>query len=321
MRKIFIAACTAALVCVARAEGPRGWGAYLDVPHGYATFTRCVERVVVYTNADFDVEVYRQANGPTTSQRVMMAVPHGRIGKTPCVIAPFYFPEAMLGYDPQTGTNLAAYAGITYMTDLAHRGYITLSAEAYHLTYATNDAPRNAWAKWRHAGEALARDWPAWTGMGKLLFDTRLLIDLAVADARVDADRIGIIGHSLGGKMAFYAGCLDARIKVIVASDFGMGWTQTNWQDIWYFGPRVNEMRAAGLSHADLLSFTRGKPMCLIAGKYDDADSGAILHAAQGYAAQDERLRFIHHGQGHRPPASATQMGYDFLDKWLKQTK
>ena len=59
--------------------------------------------------------------------------------------------------------------------------------------------------------------------------------------------------------MAFYAGCLDHRIKVIVASDFGIGWDQTNWNEAWYWGDRLKDVRARGMDHSDLLSLAGGK--------------------------------------------------------------
>ena len=52
-----------------------GWGEYLDPPSGYASFQRRVEKLATYPFPDFDVEEYRQANGPDTFQRLMMAVP------------------------------------------------------------------------------------------------------------------------------------------------------------------------------------------------------------------------------------------------------
>ncbi len=305
-----------------------GWGEYVDAPASYAAFPRRVERVAAYRCHDFDVEEYRQANGPGTFQRVMLAVPRGASGLMPAVAAPFYFPEATLGFDPKTGgvesplaparTNLTYYAEVAYLSDLARRGYMAASAEAYHLTYDPRNAPVDAWAKWGHAGRKLLRDHPSWTGIGKLTFDTRLLVDLLCADPRVDTNRIGIIGHSLGGKMAFYAGCLDPRIKVIVASDFGIGWDQTNWQDAWYWGEKLKEVRAKGMDHAGLLSLSGGKPFCLIAGKFDDASSGAMMRRAKGYERNPERLRLVNHASGHRPPPAATQAGYEFLDRYLK---
>jgi len=313
----------ASVATEAQKSGP--WSALLDPPADYVAFPRSVERTAKYACADFDVEEFRQANGPCTFQRVMMVVPRGLKAKAPCVIVPFYFPEAMLGFNPKDGsleppfacsTNLTRYAGITYMADLARRGYVTVSADAYHRTYCANAT--GEWSDWKRAGDALRRDWPQWSGVGKLVFDTRLLVDLAAADARVDAARIGMIGHSLGGKMAFCAGLTDARVKVIVASDFGLGWTQTNWSDVWYWGDRLSEMRARGLSNVDLLSQSGGKPFCLIAGLYDDADSGLLMRSAKGYERCPENLLFLHHGKGHRPPREATEAGYEFLRRHLR---
>ena len=318
----------ALLFAVQTLSAQNRWSAYLDPPSDYAAFHRSVKKVAEYGFPGFTVEEYRQANGPDTVQRVMMAVPKDAKGRLPAVVAPFYFPEAMLGFDPKTGgvesplaagTNLTRYAGITFMADLARRGYITISADAYHLTYAPEGSPSSAWAKWKYAGTRLVKDHPGWTGIGKLTFDTRLLVDMVAADPRVDAGRIGIIGHSLGGKMAFYAGCLDSRIKVIVASDFGIGWDQTNWSDVWYWGARLDEVRAKGMDHAELLSLAGGKPFCLIAGQYDDSTSGEMMRRACGYEGHPDRLLLVNHATGHRPPHDALAAGYRFLDRHLGQ--
>jgi hypothetical protein len=317
-----------AVVCWTGVSLFGGWAGHLEAPEAYVQFTRLVEKRATYSFPDFDVEVYRQANGPDTFQRVMVALPKERPARLPAVVVPFYYPEAMLGFDPQTRslrcplapahTNLASFSEIVYMSDLAKRGYIAISADAYHLTYATNGAPPSAWEKWGHAGRRLMKDYPSWSGIGKLTFDTRLLVDFLAADDRVDAGRIGIVGHSLGGKMAFYAGCLDPRIKVIVASDFGIGWDQTNWRDVWYWGDKLAGIRKEGFDHACLLSLSRGKPFCLIAGKYDNEASGAMMRRAKGYEGLADRLKFINHASGHRPPRAATEAGYAFLDRFLK---
>ena len=136
----------------------------------------------------------------------------------------------------------------------------------------------------------------------------------------MDATRIGIIGHSLGGKMAFYAGCLDPRVQVIVTSDWGIDWDGTNWKDPWYWGAaRVDAMKAAGRTHADLLAYAGGKPFMLIAGKYDNAASArAVLDRVPAYRAHPERCVVLDHARGHRPPPDALEAGYRFLEKHLK---
>ena len=301
---------------------------WLDVPAGYADFKREVKVTARYGYPDFDVECLEQRNGPDSVQRVMMAVPRDVGKKCPAVVAPFYFPEAMLGFDPKTGslasplapanTNLSFYSEIAYLSDLARRGYIAISADAYHLSSVKGDLPAGSFSRWRAAGTALKRDWPQWTGIGKLAFDTRLLVDLLCADRRVDASRIGIIGHSLGGKMAFYAGCLDPRIRVIVASDFGIGWDQTNWKDVWYWGEALDEVRARGHDNSELLASAGGKPICLIAGKYDNAASGELIRRVRWYADDPSKFLFVNHATGHRPPRWATEKGYEFLDRALR---
>ena len=263
-------------------------------------------------------EVYRQANGPDTFQRVMMLFPETGEEKYPAVAIPFYYPEAMMGMDPFTGEKLPLFAGIEMMLHLVHRGYVVASADAYHLTYRNSHRERDDFRRWQDAADALLQDQPGWTGIGKLTADTMLLVDALIADKRVDTNRIGIAGHSLGGKMAFYTGCLDERIKVVLTSDFGIGWEQTNWSDPWYWGNKVKTMQEAGMDHASLLACGAPKPMCLLAGKYDDMTSYDMMCRAEGYGQVPEHLQIIHHAKGHRPPAEALEAGYAFLDRFLK---
>lgn len=266
------------------------------------------------------VEMWLQANGPDTAQRVCKVFPERINAPLPAVVVPFYFPEAMLGMDPVTGDAIPAYAEIPLLMDLATRGYAAATADAYHLTYIRSDKAREDFSRWQDAADALLADHPRWTGMGKLVWDTKLLTDALAEDPRVDAERIGIAGHSLGGKMAYYAGCLDPRIRVLLCSDFGIGWESTNWRDDWYWGSRVDALIAAGMDHAGLAVAAEAKPLCLLAGKYDDADSLALLRKVPAYADDtDGRLLFLHHAAGHRPPRDVLEEGDRFLDRWLME--
>ncbi|MGN0832072.1 MAG: family 10 glycosylhydrolase [Kiritimatiellia bacterium] len=301
---------------------------WLAAPRGYGDGLGAVRKEAVYACRDCFVERYSQANGPGTHQKVLLVLPKSG-QRHPAVVVPFYFPEAMLGFDPARGDRdsgdlkaddpLRRFAGIPYMLDLVRRGYAAVSAEAYHLTYDRAGAPKDDWAKWRHAGEALRRDWPGWTGIGKLTFDTRLLVDLLAADDRIDSSRIGILGHSLGGKMAFYAGMTDPRIRVVVASDFGIGWEQTNWGDVWYWGEKKRLAKAAGFDATTLLRASGGKPLCIIAGKYDDESSRELVNRVAWYREHPADFLFVNHATGHRPPRWATERGYEFLDRYLRQ--
>ena len=294
------------------------WHSLIGSPVDYS-FTHSLILQKKYDFGDFIAELFLQANGPGTFQRVVMAFPKNISGKTPAVAVPFYYPEGMLGFElDNPEKTLPVFSGIEMMAHLVRRGYVTASADSYHLTYVNSKLGRSDFSRWSECGEAINREHPEWSGIGKLTADTMLLIDALAGDDRVDAQRIGIAGHSLGGKMAFYAGCLDARIKAILASDFGIGWDQTNWNDIWYWGDKVDMLKKRGIDHSSLLACAAPKPFCLIAGQYDNADSYAMMQKAPGYENNPDRLVIFNHATGHRPPMNVLEKGYDFLDKWLK---
>ena len=295
------------------------WRKRIGYPEHY-DFTHEKRLIDTFDYPEFTAELYSQNNGPRTKQRLLMLVPKKLKQAAPAVAVPFYFPEAMIGEELGTRTPLPFYAGIEMMKHLVLRGYITASADSYHLTYLSSSRDRNDFQRWGEAAAALLQDHPHWTGIGKLVSDTELMIDALAEDSRVDASRIGIAGHSLGGKMAFYTGCLDSRIKAVLASDFGIGWDQTNWNAPWYWGSKVAEFKSSGLDHASLLSGAGCKPFVLLAGKYDGNDSLDILRKA-GYGEGSAQLLFCNHASGHRPPFSALEKGYHFLDSVLKSGK
>lgn len=278
------------------------------------TAMRLIKR---YDFDEYSVELYTQSVGPDYEQRVVMAIPKNCAGACPAVAVPFYFAESMLGYNPENMEEYSEYSAYPMMADLAKRGYITICADAYYITYTQDHDKDGGFPLWEKAGIALRKDHPNWSGVGKLISDTQRMLDALCADSRVDSNRIGIAGHSLGGKMAFYTGCLDDRVKVILASDFGICWEQTNWDDIWYWGDYVNVLKEKGMDHAQLLSVCAPKPFCLIAGEFDNDDSWQLMKKASGYSEDDGRLKIINHATGHTPPRYALEEGYDFIERWI----
>ena len=293
------------------------WLEHLGCPESYSFDDQLVLRKT-YDMHSYYVELYDQRNGPNTSQRLMIAFPKEADELLPCVVVPFYFPEAMLGFDPETGAPLEKYRSVAIMLDLVKRGYAVASADAYHLTYIRSEKAISDFSRWADASRALMSDHPEWSGVGKLVADTKLMIDAVAADRRIDEKRIGIMGHSLGGKMTFYTGCLDDRVKVMVASDFGIGWDQTNWQDLWYWGDKLGQIKSSGVDHSSLLGLFAPKPMMLIAGEYDDDTSFELMKRAPGYTGNEDKLRIINHATGHRPPMDVLEQGYGFIDEFLK---
>ncbi|WP_417649362.1 alpha/beta hydrolase, partial [Enterobacter hormaechei] len=74
------------------------------------------------------------------------------------------------------------------------------------------------------------------------IWDLQRVVDYLLTRPDVDPARIGIIGHSLGGKMALYGAAFDPRIKAVVSSEPGISLKFSNYQDFWYFGKAIEEL-------------------------------------------------------------------------------
>ena len=279
------------------------------------------EVLEVFMTPEFKGTVFRQRTGPESWQRILLMEPLKLKGRAAGVVVPFYDPDRMCGYDLKTKAKLGPERNSAFFgLHLVQQGYVVAAVEAYPfnlLTPVEQVASKGGMGVWRDAAAKLAKQHPQWTGMGKLTHDTRLAAEVLRGHEAVDSTRIAVMGHSLGGKMAFYAGCLDPRFKAVVASDFGIAWDSTNWGDAWYFGSKLKAIRADGLSHEQLLACAAPTSFFLIAGQYDSqAASGPLLDAARKvhvlYGKEDAVAMFDHH-TGHQPSWDSLKSAYLWL--------
>ncbi len=133
------------------------------------------------------------------------------------------------------------------------------------------------------------------------------MVVACVEQPGVDASRLLAMGHSLGGKMAFCTGALDARVKCVIGSDFGLPWRSTNWDAPWYLGGRV-PCDDRGMAHHELLALLAPRPFFLIAGETDARESWQYLEAARDvyrlYSVWTH-IGGINHASGQAPSIAA----------------
>ena len=92
--------------------------------------------------------------------------------------------------------------GRQYGLELAQRGYVVIAPD--YPSFGQYD-------KYDFANDKYV------SGTMKGIFNHRRCVDFLSALKFVDADRIGVIGHSLGGHNAIFLGAFDERLKVIVS--------------------------------------------------------------------------------------------------------
>ena len=263
-------------------------------------------------------KVFRQPTGPGSRQLAVVMEPKGETrSPRPAAIVPYYHPDAMAGFDLEKREPIADRSLVQFGRHLVEQGYVALCTEAFPFNTTPEPEGNEGFAWWQAATEKVLADNPRWTGMGKLVWDTRLATDLLLAQPDIDHERVVAIGHSLGGKMAFYNGCLDERIKAVIASDFGIGYKFTNWDAPWYLGPEIHDPDL-GLAHHQLLALMAPRSLLVIAGRFDRPASRQYLNEARkvyDLYARGDAVGIFNHATGHQPTEESIIIAY----KWLAE--
>jgi hypothetical protein len=157
-----------------------------------------------------------------------LLVPSGK-GPFPAVFVPFYDPETSIGL----GKPLRDFA-----YQLAKRGFVTLSIGSPGGDARKPDiTPLNC------------------QPLSALAYFAGNCANALATLPEVDSGRIGIVGHSYGGKWAMFGACLNERFACGVWSDPGIVFDEArpniNYWDPWYLGDTEGTPRPLGLPNAD----------------------------------------------------------------------
>ncbi len=262
--------------------------------------------------------IFLQPTGPEQRQQVVLLEPTSApISPRPVAVVPYYHPELMMGFDLAEGAPIADRPNVQFGRHLAEQGYVVACMEAFPYNTVPEPEVNEGFAWWQAGAEELLADNPGWTGIGKLAWDTSRALDLALEQPDVDRERVVAIGHSLGGKMAFYASAFDERITAGIGSDFGIAWEFTNWEAPWYFGPQV-QREGFALNGHHALALIAPRSFLVIAGYYDRPESRQYIREAQRvyrlYGREEAAGCFLHM-TGHQPTEESITTAYAWLEE------
>lgn len=276
-----------------------------------------------------------------------MLVPDGD-GPFPAVLVPYYDAQTGIG----KGVELRDFGW-----QLAKRGFVTLSIGKPN-SGVNFDNPRDA----GHRGQYFGSE-------GKVV-KTQPLSALAFAAANahtflasrpeVYADRIGIVGHSFGGKWSLFASCLYEKFACAAWSDAGIVFDErnrrkenpggsVNYWDAWYLGFELGKSNTPSQSQRFRKLPSEGEPRtgsykALVEGGHDLTELHALMAprpvlVSGGTADRPERWLALNHlisvnkllgyknrvamtnRDTHGPNSTSNQQIYDFFEWWLKESK
>jgi dienelactone hydrolase len=162
--------------------------------------------------------------------RAWLFVPTGKTGRLPAIVT--LHQTIPQGKDEPAAIK-PTLPWLAFATYYAERGYITLAPDMIGFGERTAGGYERTGCEWADARPILDAH-PAMTLLGLMLFDVSRCADYLVTRSDVDADRIGVIGHSLGGILVNGVLPLEPRLKVGVAScGYGLFRTDRLFPDRW----------------------------------------------------------------------------------------
>lgn len=267
---------------------------------------------------------YGTAGGDRVSAYLL--VPHDRPAGGACPAVMALHPTIENGKDDIATAE--GRANRRYGLELVQRGYVVLAPDtitAGERAAAPSEAYRTA---------NFYAQYPHWTAIGKMLIDHQYGLDLLCAFPEADPNRIGAIGHSLGGYNSFFLAGLDDRIRAFVSScgfctfagDPEPGrWGQRDW---FSHMPRLSEDIAAGrvpFEFHELAALAAPIPAFYYSGQQDEifphwsaySEGMAQLFELYGLLGRRDAFHYTLTNGGHDFPDAVRQMSYAFLDRHL----
>ena len=157
-----------------------------------------------------------------------LGLPINSDGKSPAIVAL----HGTYKYGKKRAAGLIDNPDKAYLDHLCRRGYVVIAPEHFvsgHRIPAEGPYDTGSFYK-KH---------PQWTAVGKFTYEHSIAIDVLQSLEQVDDERIGALGHSLGGHGTFFLAAYDERIKASAcncgASFFRHNPTVEAWsRDHWY---------------------------------------------------------------------------------------
>jgi len=239
-------------------------------------------------------------------------------GPFPAVFVPYY--------DPETSVGLSSNKLRDFAVQLTQRGFVSLS-----IGSPGGDARRP---------DTAGADCQPLHFLGSVAANAHTAL---AALPQVDSRRIGIAGHSYGGKWAMFAACFDDRYACAAWSDPGIGFDDArpsiNYWEPWYLGrdPSLSRepglptaanpatgaylrLRAAGRDLHEVQALMAPRPFLVSGGEEDGPGRWRLLNRVNEVYALIGAINRValSNRPGHDPTLESNEQIYRFFERFLQ---
>ncbi|MCC2669732.1 MAG: prolyl oligopeptidase family protein [Armatimonadetes bacterium] len=253
------------------------------------------------------------ASAPGERVPAYLLIPRGLKGKAPAILALHQTVE--IGKDEAAG--LGGSPGLHYGHELAERGFVVLAPDYPTLGEHKVDVYERGYA----------------SGSMKAIWDNMRAVDLLRTLPEVDDDRIGCLGHSLGGHNTIYTGAFDERIKAMVSNcGFNAFGKYYNGNIAGWSGPRYMPRIKSDYPTPEKMPFDFHEVVAALAPRaflaiapvgdsnFEVSGVKEVIAAAKPVYQlfrKPERLAALHPDCAHEWPLAMREEAYRWLERWL----
>lgn len=238
-------------------------------------------------------------------------------GRFPAILFNHSHGDYSIGKNELTGADCGYMAKQNYAKQLTQRGYCAICIDMWAFGERRGRTETEIFKEMLWMGQAM------W---GMMIYDSLRAVDYLVSRPDVDSNRIGTMGMSMGGSMAWWLSALDQRIKVCVEicslADFHtlIETRSIDGRGIYYYVPGLLKHFTA----AQINALIAPRPHLSIAGIYDRLvpEAGlsridAELKKVYSEANASDAWVLRRYDTGHFETDIMRRDALAFMNKWL----
>jgi dienelactone hydrolase len=244
-----------------------------------------------------------------------LLVPRGLATKAPAVLC--LHQTTSIGKGEPAG--VGGKPSLHYALHLAERGYVTLAPDYPNF----GDHPFDTYGKGYRSG------------CMKAIRDNVRAIDLLQSLPEVDPERIGCMGHSLGGHNTLFTAVFDDRIRVLVSNcgfnafEHYYGGDIKGWSSKTYMPkiPSYGGWRNMPFDFHEVVAALAPRPFLAIAPLHDAnfevkgvCEAIAAARGVYRLLEAENHLAAVHPDCEHDFPPASRERAYAWFDQWLRRS-